>query len=175
MNENAEPAPVRMTARLDSHETLDWTAEDVCTEEERSWPAVAARPRVDGMTVLEPAAGPVLVLTLTPARPMAETDRTTLAGDLKLLRYALDEYDRSLGGDGFALAGTAPGADAVTLTLAPLVVEGAGARLAQIVRVLEAEAGPGPDPADETPVSGLTLARPRFGRVQAEVAHPSKA
>ena len=179
MNENSRLNPVLVTSRVDSHEVLDWTDIDIRTEEERSWPVVEATSRVDSMTFIETGSVPLLVLMLTPVRPIAEMDRTVLAGDVKLFRYALDEYDRSLGGNGLALTRTDSAADSITLTLTPLVVENADERLGKIVRVLEAEQNGSLTAidlaGDESPTSGLALVRPRFGRVHAEINHPSKA
>jgi hypothetical protein len=167
--------PVRPTSRIDTHEVLDWTDDDIRTEEERAWPVGKPFSRVDEMRLVEPGPVPTLVLTLIPVPSMGAVDRTTLAGDIRLLRYALDEYDRSLGGNGFTLIGTEPSTDSVTLTLVPLVVENAADRLKQIIAQIDANdsAARIDFAGDESPASGLVLVRPRFSEVHAEIAFPS--
>ena len=178
MNDDSLPDPVHLTSRIDSHEVLDWTDLDICTDEEKSWPAVAVGSRVDSMTILEPEPLATLVLKLVPIRPIFEIDKTTLAGDVKLLRYALDDYDRSLGGDGFTLVRSDLLDDSIVIVLMPLRAENASERLNRVVAALRSDAGDrtiGSDVGEESPLNGLVLVRPRFGRLDAEIVHPSKA
>ena len=82
MNDNNQLCPVLVTARIDSHEVLDWTDGDIRTEKEKSWPIVEATSRVDSMTFIESGSVPVLVLMLTPVRPIAEMDRKWESGSV---------------------------------------------------------------------------------------------
>ncbi|MBX9583897.1 MAG: hypothetical protein K2X87_26660 [Gemmataceae bacterium] len=89
---------------------------------------------------------PYLVLTLRMPDDAGAVDPDVLGVDIYHLMTALSDYEKTIGGRGLRLHEKAVDGPAVTLTLAPVLVENARERVSRVADLL-AEAGRSRDPS----------------------------